>query len=149
MGDQWGSSPTGTVLFVFGGLGPFAASAVLVWVSGRSVKSWFRGIFEGRIALRYYVLALTIPILLLLGAAVIHVIFFDGVVTPDLLPGVIEYPLFLGFVILFGGGLEEPGWRGYLLPALQETYWPLTAGLIVGIIWAGWHLPPVFIPGTI
>ncbi|WP_458208723.1 hypothetical protein [Haladaptatus sp. NG-SE-30] len=48
----------------------------------------------------------------------IHVVLFDGVVTPDLLPGVIEYPLFLGFVVLFCGGLEVPGWRGYLLPAL-------------------------------
>lgn len=147
--SETGSSPTGTVLFVLGGLGPFAASAVLVWASGRSVRSWLRDIFEARIARRYYVLALTIPIALLLGAAVIHVIFFDGVVTPDLLPGVIEYPLFLGFVVIFGGGLEEPGWRGYLLPALQETYRPLTAGLIVGLIWAGWHLPLVFIPGTI
>jgi membrane protease YdiL (CAAX protease family) len=79
----------------------------------------------------------------------IHVVFFDGVVTPDVLPDVIEYPLFLGVVILFGGGLEEPGWREYLLPALQETYSPLTAGLLVGVVWAGWHLPLVFIPVTI
>jgi membrane protease YdiL (CAAX protease family) len=95
------------------------------------------------------VLALTIPIALLLGAAVIHVVFFDGVITPDVLPGILEYPLFLGFIILFGGGLEEPGWRGYLQPALQEAYSPLTSGLVVGVIWAGWHLPLVFIPGTI
>ncbi len=109
----------------------------------------FRDIFQAHIAPRYYVLALALPVALFLGAAVIHVVFFDVVVTPDVLPGVIEYPLFLGFVILFGGGLEEPGWRGYLLPALQETYSPLTAGLLVGVVWAGWHLPLVFIPGTI
>jgi membrane protease YdiL (CAAX protease family) len=60
-----------------------------------------------------------------------------------------EYPLFLGFVLLFGGGLEEPGWRGYLLPTLQETYSPLTTGVLVGVVWAGWHLPLVLIPGTI
>ncbi|NHN49250.1 CPBP family intramembrane metalloprotease [Halostella sp. JP-L12] len=51
--------------------------------------------------------------------------------------------------LLFGGGLEEPGRRGYLLPAHQEAYSPLTAGLLVGVVWAGWHLPLVFIPGTI
>ncbi|MDG5777407.1 CPBP family intramembrane metalloprotease [Haloarculaceae archaeon H-GB1-1] len=147
--SETGSTLTGTLLFVLGGLGPFAASAVLVRASGRYVRAWLREIFEARIALRYYALALALPVALLLGAAVIHVVFFDGVVTPDLLPGVIEYPLFLGFVVLFGGGLEEPGWRGYLLPALQEVYSPLTAGLLVGIVWAGWHLPLVFIPGTI
>jgi len=143
------ATPTGTLLFVLGVLGPFVASAVLVRASSRSVRLWLREIFEARIALRYYALALLLPVALFLGAAVMHVVVFDGVVTPDVLPGVIEYPLFLGFIILFGGGLEEPGWRGYLLPALQETYSPFTAGLIVGVVWAGWHLPLVFIPSTI
>jgi membrane protease YdiL (CAAX protease family) len=147
--SETGATLTGTVLFVLGGLGPFATSAILVRVSDRSVRAWLRSIFAHRIPLRYYVLALTIPIALLLGAAVIHVVFFDGVITPDVLPGILEYPLFLGFIILFGGGLEEPGWRGYLQPALQEAYSPLTSGLVVGVIWAGWHLPLVFIPGTI
>lgn len=143
------STLTGTILFVLGGLGPFFASAILVRASGRTVRTWLRGIFEFRVALRYYALALALPVVLLLSAAGIHVILFNGVVTPEVLPGVIEYPLFLGFVVLFGGGLEEPGWRGYLLPSLQEPYSPLTAGLIVGIVWAGWHLPLLFIPGTI
>jgi membrane protease YdiL (CAAX protease family) len=147
--SETGSALTGTVLFVLGGLGPFASSVILVRTSNQSVRAWLRGIFAHRIPLRYYVLALTIPIALLLGAAVIHVVFFDGVVTPDVLPGLLEYPLFLGFIVLFGGGLEEPGWRGYLQPALQEVYSPLTVGLVVGVIWAGWHLPLVFIPGTI
>jgi membrane protease YdiL (CAAX protease family) len=147
--SETGATLTGTLLFVLGGLGPFAAGAVLVRASGRSVRTWLRGIFEARVALRYYALALAFPVVLFLGAAVIHIVVFDGAVTPDVLPGVIEYPLFLGFIVLFGGGLEEPGWRGYLLPALQETYSPLTAGLLVGVVWAGWHLPLVFIPGTI
>ena len=146
---ETGATPTGTLLFVLGGLGPFAASVVLVRTADRSLRAWLRSIFEVRIALRYYALAIALPVALLLGAAVIHVVVFDGVVSLDVLPGVTEYPLFLGFVVLFGGGLEEPGWRGYLLPALQETYSPLTAGLIVGVVWAGWHLPLVFIPGTI
>ncbi|WP_311173501.1 CPBP family intramembrane glutamic endopeptidase [Halobellus ordinarius] len=147
--SETGATLTGTVLFILGGLGPFGASVVLVRASCRDVRAWLRGIFEARIALRYYALALALPVALLLGAAVIHIVLFDGVVTPDLLPGIIEYPLFLGFVVLFGGGLEEPGWRGYLLPELQEAYSPLTAGLLVGVVWAGWHLPLVFIPGTI
>ncbi|ELZ32423.1 abortive infection protein [Halogeometricum pallidum JCM 14848] len=147
--SESGSTLTGTVLFVLGALGPFAASTILVGVSGRSLKEWLRAIFEIHVSLRYYVLSLTFPVALFLSAAVVHVVLFDGAVTPDVLPGVIEYPLFLGFILLFGGGLEEPGWRGYLLPALQEAYSPLTAGLLVGIAWAGWHLPLVVIPGTI
>jgi membrane protease YdiL (CAAX protease family) len=147
--SETGSTLTGTVLFVLGSLGPFGASVVLVRAANRSLRAWLRGIFEARIALWYYALALALPVALLLGATVVHIVFFDGVVTPDVLPGVIEYPLFLGFIILFGGGLEEPGWRGYLQPALQDAYNPLTSGLVVGVVWAGWHLPLVFIPGTI
>jgi membrane protease YdiL (CAAX protease family) len=144
-----GSVLIGTILFVLGGLGPVASSVFLVGASDRSVRVWLRGTFEHRLPVRYYVVALAIPIALLLCAAAVHVVVFDGVVTPDVLPGVLEYPLFLGFIVLFGGGLEEPGWRGYLQPALQEAYSPLTVAFAVGVVWAGWHLPLVVIPGTI
>lgn len=36
---------------------------------------------------------------------------------------------------------EEFGWRGYLLDRLCERFTPITAGLIIGPIWAVWHLP--------
>ena len=36
---------------------------------------------------------------------------------------------------------EEMGWRGFLLPILQEKYTPLKASIIIGIVWGLWHLP--------
>jgi membrane protease YdiL (CAAX protease family) len=42
----------------------------------------------------------------------------------------------------FVSGLaEEPGWRGFALPRLQERYGPLPGSLILGLLWACWHLP--------
>jgi uncharacterized protein len=36
---------------------------------------------------------------------------------------------------------EEFGWRGFLLPQLQQRYSPLVSALLVGLIWGGiWHL---------
>lgn len=46
------------------------------------------------------------------------------------------------FEILTNG--EEMGWRGYVLPRLQAKYNALIASLIVGMIWAVWHLPKFF-----
>jgi len=52
------------------------------------------------------------------------------------------------FLFFFGPLPEEIGWRGYGLDRLQEEHSPLISSLIVGIVWALWHLPLFFIPGT-
>ena len=44
-------------------------------------------------------------------------------------------------VLLGGGGLEEPGWRGLALPLLQKRHGPLRSSLILAVIWAFWHWP--------
>ncbi|MBI3677883.1 MAG: CPBP family intramembrane metalloprotease [Proteobacteria bacterium] len=45
------------------------------------------------------------------------------------------------FTFLFVALGEEPGWRGYLLPRLQERFHPLLATFVLIPIWAIWHLP--------
>ena len=52
--------------------------------------------------------------------------------------------LFLEFskgFVLTGGINEESGWRGFAIPRLQARYPVIVAGLIVGYLWAFWHLP--------
>lgn len=44
---------------------------------------------------------------------------------------------------LLTSGMEEIGWRGFLLPELLKTNDGWTASLKVGIIWSLWHLPIV------
>ena len=58
-------------------------------------------------------------------------------------------PLYLVLVVLMpwnGPVGEEFGWRGYVLPKLQNKYGPLTASLVIGTIWGIWHLPTFFAP---
>jgi uncharacterized protein len=46
---------------------------------------------------------------------------------------------------LLGGPLgEEAGWRGYALPRLQRRFNPVISSLILGFLWANWHLPLLF-----
>jgi len=43
---------------------------------------------------------------------------------------------------------EEIGWRGYLLPRLTMRVGLPVASLIVGVVWACWHLPLFFVAGA-
>jgi uncharacterized protein len=53
--------------------------------------------------------------------------------------------IFLAFSIFPGSALgEEIGWRGYALPRLQAGRSTLSASLILGVIWAFYHLPLYF-----
>lgn len=56
----------------------------------------------------------------------------------------------VGVIILYllQAGLEELGWRGYMLDRLQARWRPLSASLILGVFHAFWHLPTFFIMGT-
>lgn len=51
------------------------------------------------------------------------------------------FPLFLLLEIFTSGLAEEPGWRGFALPRLQDRYGPLQGTVILGLLWGGWHLP--------
>ncbi len=48
-------------------------------------------------------------------------------------------------VILINGLGEETGWRGFALPHLQRRFSPLSATLIIAVLWAGWHIPQFFL----
>lgn len=50
--------------------------------------------------------------------------------------------ILVGIFAAFG---EEYGWRGYLLPELTKTKGKLKATIIVGIVWALYHVPVVFL----
>jgi membrane protease YdiL (CAAX protease family) len=53
-----------------------------------------------------------------------------------------------GFVFRDAGPLgEEFGWRGYALPRLLELMNARWAALVLGAVWAAWHLPAFFLSG--
>ena len=56
-------------------------------------------------------------------------------------------PMFIFLTIAAGIG-EEFGWRGFLLPRLQTRHNALVSSLIVGVVWATWHIPLFFTKGT-
>lgn len=67
---------------------------------------------------------------------------------PMLLPGIYVFPVYWLMMVFLGGGQEEIGWRGYILPFLENRYGTWTGSTILGLVWAVWHIPLWFIPGT-
>jgi membrane protease YdiL (CAAX protease family) len=138
-----------TVALLGGGFGPMLAAIALLVARGQSVRRWARAVFRVRVWPLAYLVAVAVPIGAVLAAGAIHHYGLGGVLTPEAIPSPVEYPLFLAFIIVLGGGQEEPGWRGYLLPLLESRYTALGAAVLIGLVWAAWHLPLFVFPGSV
>jgi membrane protease YdiL (CAAX protease family) len=126
--------------------GPFLAALVVLAIThGKSgVGGLLRQMVRWRVGLGWYAAALLVPVAITLAATGLNVLL--GARAPssadlggwtDLLPAFFLILLIPGL----GGAWEEPGWRGYALPRLQTGRSALFAGLILGVLIAGWHLP--------
>jgi membrane protease YdiL (CAAX protease family) len=130
------------------GFGPFlAALAVLAVTEGkRGVLGLLRRMVRWRVGLQWYAAALLLPIVVTLAAAVLNVFLLGAQRTSSVadLGGWSKLLLtFLLWLLIPGlaGTWEEPGFRGYALPRLQARHSALAASLILGVLWAFWHLP--------
>ena len=56
-------------------------------------------------------------------------------------------PPLIANTIINGGMSEEFGWRGFALPRFQARWNALASSIILGAIWASWHIPLWFVPG--
>jgi membrane protease YdiL (CAAX protease family) len=131
----------GTVLLVIGGFGPMVAAAVTIRRSGGSLSDWARGFLRWRVPIAYYVYALALPVLIM---ALTNLSLAALGTPPDWSAVTGRLPAYLQTFLLTAlifGGQEEPGWRGFALPRLQQQHSPLVATLILGLAWGVWHIP--------
>ena len=126
--------------------GPFlAALIVLAVVQGKvGVVGLLRRMVRWRVGFHWYLVALLLPVVIFGVAAALNVLLFGAQASSAVLSG--WTGLFSTFALSLlipgiGGSWEEPGWRGYALPRLQAGRSALFASLILGVVWALWHLP--------
>ena len=120
-----------------------AAIIVLALTRGwAGVRDLLMSMVRWQVGLQWYAVALLLPIAILLVALYLNALFGGPTPTAAAFAGWYTLPLiFLITTLINGPFTEEPGWRGFLLPRLQSKYTPLVASLIIGVIWASWHLP--------
>lgn len=139
----------GLVMFVLAPLGP-ALAAVLVTATtdGRfGVRRLLGRLARWRVGLRWYLIAL-------FGFLAAYVLGYVAVLGTDPLTALLRnwpllFTVFLPLVVLgiFIPAIgEEPGWRGFALPRLQERYGPVRGTLVLGTFVALYHLPGFFTP---
>ncbi len=135
------SNPESTPMLPYGPI--IAAFMVLALTQGRAgIRELLASMVRWRVGLQWYAVALLLPVGIILAAFYLNALLGGPTPTAADFSGWYELPLiFLITTLLKGPLTEEPGWRGFLLPRLQSSYSPLVASLIVGVIWASWHLP--------
>jgi membrane protease YdiL (CAAX protease family) len=136
------------MLGIAGLLGPiFSGFVMTATTEGRAgVGDLLRRIVLWRVGLRWYLFALLgIPVVMLAGTLLRPGAL--GSFDLSAQPLTVAYIIAFVSMVLIGGPLfEEPGWTGFAQPRLQRLHGPLLGGLILGSLWALWHLPGFLIP---
>ena len=147
--DGVGLLPFSSPLLIFAvfAIGPFSGPSLSAFImtgitQGRAgIRCLLGRYIMWQVGVRWYLFALiVIPVTQMLGVIVLTgTLPSFEVVTP---PYVLTYLGSFVVVLIFGAPLgEEPGWRGFALPRLQSLHGPLIGSLILGVLWAFWHLP--------
>jgi membrane protease YdiL (CAAX protease family) len=137
-----------------GACGPGVAGIILTYreLGKEGGRDFWHRVFDfRRISPKWYALIILLfPALHLIAIAINH---WLGSSPPEFafIKEAISMPVGIPIIVilyLLQAGLEELGWRGYMLDRLQAIWKPLTASLVLGVFHAFWHLPLFWIVGT-
>jgi membrane protease YdiL (CAAX protease family) len=135
--------PGADIANIIGLWGP-ALAGLLVTALTRGklgLKELFRRLLLWRVPLRWYLVILFGWPAISILAALLHArltgqpLSFRWDQWSGFLAWLVQ-ALLLGF-----WACEEVGWRGFALPRLLDRWNALTSSIILGIVWACWHLP--------
>jgi membrane protease YdiL (CAAX protease family) len=105
-----------------------------------------------RVGWQWYVVVILGPAVFSLAVAGVYTLFggsWAEAAPPAILAGpLLLLPLFLAILTLTDGLGEELAWRGFALPRLLTRYNALVASVVLGVIWALWHLPLLWTEGN-
>lgn len=144
--DGFFDTEVGEILGMVWSYGPaLAAMAVALATQGRAgLRQLGSRLETWRVGWVWYAVALLGPLVMALAGGLINLALGGTVAeaTSDVFDGGIVAVVLVLLVLGLTDGLgEETGWRGYALPRLLQLTGAVGASLILGLIWAIWHLP--------
>ena len=148
MGVGWAKS-VGTI-WTYAPL--LAAFATALLTGGRdSARQLAKSLDNWRFGLRWYLLIILGPAALALVVAAVSALFGAGwgESIPDSFTAPLPVILLLIVILSVTDGLgEEMGWRGFALPRMLAGWNATISSILLGIVWAAWHLPLFFTEGS-
>ena len=140
------SHPAFLALPLLPAVAPMVAAVIVAQVTGgkAGMGALLKGLVHWRVDVAWYAVAIFAPLVLQLAGMFVTALFhFSDTFYPTY--GSAMELFILAFVTaLISNPWEEVGWRGFALPRLQKRSTALVATLIVGVLWALWHLPIFF-----
>ena len=137
-------------LFLPGTFAPgIVAIALTAWAEGSAgVRALLQPLLRWEVAGKWYLFALAYMAAVKLTAALLHRAALGEWPRFGDTPILLMLGATLFSTLTFAQAGEEVGWRGYALPRMVARFGLGPSSLMIGVIWAAWHLPLFFIPGT-
>ena len=145
-GAPWFQHPAFQILLILPAAGPTLAAIIVqrVLVGKTGANRWFRSLWRWRIRARWLGVAIALPAILLLADKLVAQAFGLPIAWEPVNENRAGLVISAFVIALLSNPWEEVGWRGFALPRLQARHTAFTATLIVGTLWALWHLPIFF-----
>ncbi|HZK61177.1 MAG TPA: type II CAAX endopeptidase family protein [Anaerovoracaceae bacterium] len=133
-------------LYIVGGFVPSLLAIILTWKKEgfSGLRLLGRCIIQFKLGWRWYMFTFLIVIAGTTGQLAINKLLgftFNGTLFWAQLGSFLP-------LLIIGPLSEEIGWRGYALGRLQTRWNALISSLIIGLVWALWHLPLFMMVGT-
>lgn len=121
-----------------GAFGPLPAALIALRAERARPGALFRQLVQPRPRAAWSLLALLLPGTILVAGLATYSCFAGHDVGPWLYPPTKAQHVLALLLIPLG---EELGWRGFALPRLRASMGALRASVVLGALWALWHLP--------